>query len=316
MKAILCKAHGPPESLVIEDIPTPTPGENEVLVQVNAAALNFFDTLIIQGKYQVKPVFPFSPAAEIAGTLADGSRVMAYIGHGGAREFAVAPRDRIVPIPDGLSDEAAAGLSVTYGTTLHALKDRARLRPGETLAVLGASGGVGQAAIEIGKAMGAKVIACASSAPKLDAAAALGADALVNYETEDLKDRLKALTGGRGADVIYDPVGGAQTEQALRAIGWGGRFLVIGFASGDIPKLPLNLVLLKSCDVVGVFWGAHVEREPDLHRANMRQLLSWAEQGVIRPHVYRTYAPEHIAEALGALQRREVVGKAILAMRK
>lgn len=316
MKAILCKAHGPPESLVIEDIPTPTPGENEVLVQVHAAALNFFDTLIIQGKYQVKPMFPFSPAAEIAGTLADGSRVMAYIGHGGAREFAVVPRDRIVSIPDGLSDEAAAGLSVTYGTTLHALKDRARLRPGETLAVLGASGGVGQAAIEIGKAMGAKVIACASSAPKLDAAAALGADALVNYETEDLKDRLKALTGGRGADVIYDPVGGAQTEQALRAIGWGGRFLVIGFASGDIPKLPLNLVLLKSCDVVGVFWGAHVEREPDLHRANMRQLLSWAEQGVIRPHVYRTYAPEHIAEALGALQRREVVGKAILAMRK
>jgi NADPH2:quinone reductase len=312
MKAVLCKTHGPPESLVVEDMPDPVPGEGEVLVRVKAAGLNFFDTLIIQGKYQVRPEFPFSPSAEIAGVTEDGTRVMAFINYGGAREIVAVPRHKLVPIPAGLSDEAAAGLSVTYGTTLHALRDRGHLKAGETLAVLGASGGVGQAAVEIGKAMGARVIACASSADKLAFAKSLGADELVDYEAQDLKEALKSLTQGQGVDVIYDPVGGAHTEQALRAIAWGGRFLVIGFASGEIPKLPLNLVLLKSCDVVGVFWGAHTEREPEKHRANMAQLLSWAEQGAIRPQIYKIYRMNEIAEALNALARREVKGKAIL----
>jgi NADPH2:quinone reductase len=312
MKAVLCRVPGPPESLTVEDIPAPAAKDGEVLVRVRAAGLNFFDTLIIQGKYQVKPPLPFSPAGEIAGVLEDGTRVMAYVGYGGAREIVAMPQEKIVPVPEGLSDEAAAGLSITYGTTLYALKDRARLHNGETLAVLGASGGVGQAAVEIGKAMGARVIACASSADKLAFAKSLGADELVDYEKHDLKEALKSLTGGNGVDVIYDPVGGPHTEQALRAIAWGGRFLVIGFASGDIPKLPLNLVLLKSCDVVGIYWGAHTEREPDLHRANMAQLLSWAEAGTIRPQVYKTYRLDQIVEALNAIARREVKGKAIL----
>lgn len=312
MKAVLCRVPGPPESLTVEDIPAPAAKDGEVLVRVRAAGLNFFDTLLIQGRYQVKPPLPFSPAGEIAGVLEDGTRVMAYVGYGGAREIVAVPQEKIVPVPEGLSDEAAAGLSITYGTTLYALKDRARLQNGETLAVLGASGGVGQAAVEIGKAMGARVIACASSADKLVFAKSLGADELVDYEKHDLKEALKSLTGGNGVDVIYDPVGGPHTEQALRAIAWGGRFLVIGFASGDIPKLPLNLVLLKSCDVVGIYWGAHTEREPDLHRANMAQLLSWAEAGTIRPQVYKTYRLDQIVEALNAIARREVKGKAIL----
>jgi NADPH2:quinone reductase len=312
MKAVLCKAYGPPESLTIEDVPVPEAGQNEVLVRVSAAGLNFFDTLIIAGKYQVKPAFPFSPAAEVAGRLADGTRVMAFIGHGGAREAVAVPRDRIVVIPDALGDAAAAGLSVTYGTSLYALKDRGRLKAGETLCVLGASGGVGQAAVEIGKALGARVIACASSPEKLAAAKALGADETVDYAKHDLKDALKSLMGGRGVDVVYDPVGGPLSEQALRALSWGGRFLVIGFASGEIPKLPLNLVLLKSCDVVGVFWGAHTEREPELHRANMSQLLDWAEKGTIKPQIYKSYRLDQIAEALHAIARREVQGKAIL----
>ncbi len=312
MKAVLCRAYGPPQSLVLEDIAPPVPVDGEVLVRVNAAGLNFFDTLIIEGRYQTKPAFPFSPAAEIAGTLADGTRVMAYVGYGGAREMVAVPRQKIVAIPAGLSDEVAAGLCVTYGTTLYALKDRGHLQWGETLAVLGASGGVGQAAVEIGKAMGARVIACASSPEKLAVAKSLGADEMVDYESHDLKEALKSLTGGKGVDVIYDPVGGRHSEQALRAIAWGGRFLVIGFASGEIPKLPLNLVLLKSCDMAGVFWGAHTEREPALHRENMAQLLAWAEIGTIKPQIHNTYGLNQIAEALGAISRREVKGKAIL----
>jgi NADPH2:quinone reductase len=296
----------------VEDIPAPLAGPEEALVRVSAAGLNFFDTLIIAGKYQVKPELPFSPAAEVSGVLDDGTRVMAFIGHGGAREIVAVRRDRLVPVPPEIDDATAAGISVTYGTTLYALKDRGKLKPGEILAVLGASGGVGQAAVEIGKAMGARVIACASSEDKLAHARSLGADELVDYEKHDLKEALKSLSGGQGVDMIYDPVGGPQTEAALRAIAWGGRFLVIGFASGEIPKLPLNLVLLKSCDVVGVFWGAHVEREPDLHRSNMAQLLDWARTGTIRPQIHKTYRLEKIVDALNALARREVKGKAIL----
>lgn len=321
MRAVLCKALGGPESLSVEEIATPEPQADEVVVKVTAVGLNFFDTLIIQGKYQIKPALPFSPGGEIAGvvvktgsdvrSLKAGDRVMGYVGHGGARdEIAVAAR-KLALIPKGLSDEAAAGLSITYGTTLHALKDRAALQKSETLAVLGASGGVGQAAIEIGKLMGAEVIACASSDDKLSFCRDLGADHLVNYAARNLKEALKELKPG-GVDVIYDPVGGEFSELGVRALAWNGRHLVVGFAQGDIPKLPLNLVLLKSANIQGVFWGAHIDREPDKHRANMEQLLAWAADGRLTPHIHATYRFEEIAAALGAIARREVKGKVIL----
>jgi NADPH2:quinone reductase len=236
---------------------------------------------------------------------------MGYVGHGGAREEMVVAAHRLSLIPAELSDEIAAGLSITFGTALHALKDRADLKAGETLAILGASGGVGQAAIEIGKLMGARVIACASSDDKLDLCRALGADAVVNYEKQNLKDGLRALVRD-GVDIVYDPVGGELTELALRALACNGRLLVIGFAQGEIPKLPLNLVLLKSADILGVFWGAHAEREPEHHRANMDQLLAWAAQGALRPHIHRVYRFDEIGQALSAIARREVKGKAIL----
>jgi NADPH2:quinone reductase len=321
MRAILCRTLGGPESLAIEDIAPGTPGAGEVSVSVKAVGLNFFDTLIIEGKYQVKPELPFSPGGEIAGIvtqvgpgvthLKQGDRVMGYVGHGGAREEMVAAAHRLSLIPAQLSDEIAAGLSITYGTTLHALKDRANVRPGETLAILGAAGGVGQAAIEIGKLMGTKVIACASSDEKLDFCRALGADAVVNYEKQNLKDGLRALAKD-GVDVVYDPVGGELSELAVRALAWNGRHLVIGFAQGQIPKLPLNLVLLKSANIQGVFWGAHTEREPERHRANMDQLLSWASRGALKPHIHGVYRFDEIAQALTAIASRQVKGKAIL----
>ena len=321
MRAILCKALSGPDSLVIETIAGVKPGSDDVLVAIKAIGLNFFDTLIIEGKYQTKPELPFSPGGEIAGIvmetgknvahLKEGDRVMGYVGHGGAREEMVVAADKLALIPGTLSDEAAAGLSITYGTTLYALKDRARLKPGETLVVLGAAGGVGQAAIEIGKILGARVIACASSDDKLAFCKAIGADELVNYQTQKLKDGLRALAKN-GVDVVYDPVGGDLSEQAVRALAWNGRHLVIGFAQGQIPKLPLNLVLLKSANIQGVFWGAHTEREPRLHRANMDQLLAWAAAGRLKPHIHRVYRFDEIGEALKAIARREVRGKAIL----
>lgn len=312
MKAVLCKEYGPPEKLIVAEIDPPRAKQGEVIVNIKAVGLNFFDTLIIEGKYQTKPAMPFSPGGEIAGVTEDGMRVMAYAGYGGAREQISVPRTSLIPIPDGLSFETAAGLTITYGTTLHALRDRAKLQQGETLAVLGASGGVGQAAVEIGKAMGARVIACASSGEKLAFCKSLGADELVNYENTDLKETFKALTKGKGVDVIYDPVGGALSEPALRSIAWGGRFLVIGFAAGEIPKIALNLILLKGCDVQGVFWGAHVEKEPERHQANMKQLLEWVAAGTIKPHIHKTWPLEKTTEALQAIARREVIGKAII----
>lgn len=321
MKAILCRQLGGPDMLTLEDIAPAMPGPGEVVVAVKAIGLNFFDTLIIEGKYQIKPALPFSPGGEIAGivtqagagvaALKPGDRVMGYVGHGGAREEVVAKAESLALIPEGLSDEVAAGLSITYGTTLHALKDRARLKAGETLAVLGASGGVGQAAVEIGKIMGARVIACASSDDKLAFCRALGADELLNYERQPLKEGLRALAKD-GVDVVYDPVGGDLTEAALRALAWNGRLLVVGFAQGQIPKPPLNLVLLKSANIQGVFWGAHIEREPLRHRANMGELLAFAAEGRLKPHIHRVYRFAEIGEALGAIARREVRGKAIL----
>jgi NADPH:quinone reductase len=322
MKAVLCKAWGPPESLVVEDVAAPEPGPGEVVIAVKAVGLNFFDTLIVAGKYQYKPDLPFSPGAEIAGIVsavgrhvsgfAEGDRVMSHVYWGGCREAIAVAAEKVVPMPEGIGFEAAAGLTVTYGTTLHALRDRAQLKPGETLVVLGAAGGVGQAAIEIGKVMGAKVIACASSDEKLAFCRSIGADETVNYTTQDLKLALKQLSGGKGVDVVYDPVGGDLSEQALRALGWNGRLLVVGFAAGEIPRIPLNLVLLKGCQIVGVFWGDHGRREPERHRTNMATLLSWCAAGKIKPHVHRTYKLEETPAALQAIARREVIGKAIV----
>jgi NADPH2:quinone reductase len=322
MKALLCKRYGGPDDLAVEDIAEPVAGPGEAIVDVRAAALNFFDTLIIAGKYQTKPAMPFSPAAEFAGVVKSlgpgvdgiktGDRVLGYLGYGAARERVVVKADRLIPIPDALDFDRAAGLVVTYGTTLHALKDRAHIREGETLAVLGASGGVGLAAVELGKAMGARVIACASSDDKLAFAKKHGADDTINYATDDLKEALRRVTGGKGADVIYDPVGGAYAEQALRSIAWQGRFLVVGFAAGEIPKIPLNLALLKGCDIVGVFWGSFVERDPAGHRANTRQILDWVVSGKLSAHVQATYPLADAATALKALAARKVKGKIVL----
>jgi NADPH2:quinone reductase len=324
MKALLCTHYGTPDDLVLTEVPDPTAGEGEVVVRIHAAALNFFDTLIIAGKYQVKPPFPFSPAAECAGvvesvgkavtTVKVGDRVLAYSRYGAAREKIALPAAQVVRIPGGLDFDHAAGLCVTYGTSYYALKNRAGLKAGENLAVLGASGGVGLAAIEIGKLMGARVIACASSAEKIAFATKHGADAGIDYSKEDLKDGLRRLTDGRGADVIYDPVGGPYSEPALRAMAWEGRFLVVGFAAGDIPKMPLNLVLLKNCDIRGVAWGAWTERDLDGHRGNTAQLLDWAMQGKLSTHVHAVYPLAEAAAALKAIAARQVMGKVILRM--
>ncbi len=322
MKAILCTRYCTPDELELADIPQPTAGPGEALVRVKAAALNFFDLLIIAGKYQVKPPFPFSPASEFAGIVesvgagvtdvAVGDRVLGSTGHGTAREYIVVPAKQLVKIPEKLDFERAAGLTVTYGTTLYALRERAQLKSGETLAVLGASGGVGLAAIEIGKIMGARVIACASSAEKLDFARAHGADETVNYASEDLRGALKRLGGERGIDVVYDPVGGPYAEPAVRSLGWEGRYLVIGFAAGEIPKLPLNLVLLKSCDIRGVLWGAWALREPDGQRALMTDIVRWCAEGKLSAHVHAAYPLAQIATALKAIADRKVMGKIVL----
>jgi NADPH:quinone reductase len=322
MKALLCTRYGAPDDLEVADIAAPKPGPGEALVKIHAAALNFFDTLIIAGKYQFKPAPPFSPAAEFAGTVEalgqgvtsfkPGDRVLGYMTYGAAREFVAVDAGKLIKIPDALDFDRAAGLCITYGTTFHALKDRARLKAGESLAVLGASGGVGLAAVELGKIMGARVIACASSDDKLAFTRQHGADDAINYASEDIKEGLRRVTGGKGADVTYDPVGGKYTEPALRSIAWQGRFLVVGFAAGDIPKLPLNLVLLKGCDVLGVFWGAFIDRDPKGHRANTRQLIDWCVEGKISSHVHATYPLSDGIAALKSIAARQVMGKVIL----
>ena len=321
MKAILCTRLGGPDDLELVDLPRPTPGPDEAVVRIEAAALNFFDTLIIAGKYQVKPALPFSPAAEFAGTVeavgagvtafAPGDRVLGHANYGAARERIAIDVSKLVKLPAGLDFDRAAGLTITYGTSYYALKDRAGLKPGETLVVLGASGGVGLAAVELGHAMGARVIACASSDDKLAFAREHGADAVLNYATEDLRDGLRRLAPD-GVDVVYDPVGGAYAEPALRSLAWEGRFLVVGFAAGDIPKLPLNLVLLKSCDVRGVYWGAWLARNPEGHRANMALLLAWCAEGRLSSHVHAVYPLAECAQALKDIAARKVMGKVLL----
>ena len=322
MKALICETLGPPESLRLVDAPEPKAGAGEAVVEVAYAALNFFDTLIIEGKYQVKPALPFSPAGEFSGRIvalgpdaggfAVGDRVMGYIGHGAARERLAAPVERLTRLPDGLGLDKAAGLTIAYGATLYGLDQRGDLKPGETLVVLGASGGAGLAAVEIGAAMGARVIACASSDEKVAFAKSHGAAEGINYASSDLRAELKRMTGAKGVEVVYDPVGGSLTEVALRSLGWKGRLLVVGFASGEIPRPPLNLTLLKGCDIRGVFWGEFVAREPQAHRANMARLVAWAREGALSVHVHETYAIEDYLPALRAIARREALGKVLL----
>jgi NADPH2:quinone reductase len=322
MKAILCSHFGTPEELELADIPRPQAGPGEALVRVKAAALNFFDTLIIAGKYQQKPPFPFSPAAEFAGIvesvgdgvteIVPGDRVMSFLGWGAAREFVAVPAERLVKLPEHLDFERAAALTVTYGTSLYALRERAQLKPGETLAVLGASGGAGLAAVEIGKLMGARVIACASSDEKLAFAREHGADATVNYAGENLRDALRRLGGEHGIDVVYDPVGGPYAEPAVRSLAWLGRYLVVGFTAGEIPKLPLNLVLLKSCDIRGVFWGSWGKREPQALRALLTDIVRWCADGKLKVHVHAVYPLAEIVTALGVIADRKAIGKIVL----
>jgi NADPH2:quinone reductase len=322
MKAILCSQWCEPDQLTYGDIPEPTAGPGEVVIAVKAAALNFFDILMVQGKYQSKPPFPFSPAAEISGVIDSvgqgvtdlkvGDRVMASCGHNGAREKVAVATSAVIKIPDKLDYDRAAGIIIIYGTTLHALEDRAQAKPGETLAVLGAAGGTGLAACELGNLMGLKVIACASSDEKLAFCKAHGASLTLNYATDDLKEGLRKLTNGKGVDIIYDPVGGSYTEAALRSIAWEGRFLVIGFAAGEIPKLPLNLALLKSCDVRGVFWGAWTLRNPEKNRASLQKLVEWTAEGKLSSHVHATFPLARAADAMAVLSSRKAMGKVIL----
>lgn len=325
MKAVLCKAFGPAETLVLEEVASPEPKKNEVLIDVHAAGVNFPDTLIIEGKYQFKPPFPFSPGGEAAGTVAavgekithlkPGDRVMALTGWGSFAEQVAVPGYNVMPIPKGIDFNSAAAFGMTYGTSMHALKQRANLQPGETLLVLGASGGVGLAAVEIGKAMGARVIAAASSDEKLEVAKAAGADLLINYSTSSLKEKVKELTGGQGTDVIYDPVGGDLFDEAIRSIAWNGRLLVVGFASGRIPELPVNLALLKGAAVVGVFWGSFAQRQPQDNLANFQQLFAWHAEGKLKPLVSQTFPLERAAEAINALGQRKAVGKVVVTVR-
>ncbi|MGK2921563.1 MAG: NADPH:quinone oxidoreductase family protein [Methyloceanibacter sp.] len=322
MRVVQFNEFGGIQALRLEDVDAPSPGPGEILLKVNAVGLNFFDTLVLRDKYQISPPLPFSPGAEVAGTVevlgegvtefAVGERVVAFIGGNGCRERIVTKAKNAVPIPDGVSDDVAAGVVITYGTALHAFKDRGDLKPGESVAVLGAAGGAGVAAVEIAKLMGGRVIAVASSEDKLAFAKAHGADEGVNYSEADLKKKLKELTLPTGVNVLYDCVGGDAAEPSLRAMAWEGRYLVLGFASGEIPRIPLNLVLLKGCEIVGVFWTSFVEREPETHRANTAQILQWCRDGKIVPHIHETFPLEDTPKALALIEGRKVTGKVIV----
>jgi NADPH2:quinone reductase len=324
MKAALCMRLEGPDGIEIVEIDDPVPGPGEVVVRVRAAALNFLDTLITRGKYQFKPDPPFSPAAEIAGEvvalgagvddLAVGERVAGYIGWGGAREKVAVKCELLVRVPEDIDDHVAAGVSVTFGTAMYGLIDRARMQPGERVAVLGASGGAGLAAVEVAALARAEVIAVASRAEKLEVCRQHGARHLLNYSETDLKTGLQEMTGGQGPDIIYDCVGGPHAESALRSIAWLGRFLVIGFASGDIPKIPLNLALLKNCDIAGVFWGEAAVRQPDAQRRNIEQVFAWIQDGRMRPHTGQVHRLEDIADAIRQLDARAATGKLIIAI--
>ncbi len=326
MKAVVCKAWGLPETLVVEDLPERSAAAGEVMIDVMAAGVNFPDVLIIQNKYQFKPELPFTPGNELAGVvravgagvehLKVGDRVFAFVPQGAFAQQASVPASTVLKMSDDMDFDTAAALTLTYGTSHHAVVDRAQLKAGETMLVLGAAGGVGLAAIEIGKAIGARVIAAASTDEKLAICRQHGADEFINYSTEDLREGIKRITGGKGPDVVYDPVGGAYTEPAFRSIAWRGRYLVIGFANGEIPKLPLNLPLLKGASVVGVFWGDFARREPAHHAAAMNELMQWHREGRIRPHISATYALADVPQALNDMASRKVTGKIVIRPRQ
>lgn len=326
MKAVICNDLGTPETLIFGERPSPVPGAGEVRVAVEAAGVNFPDFLVIQGKYQHKPALPFSPGAEIAGivdavgesvtSLKVGDKVLGVIGVGGFAEQAVARADHLLRRPATMDPVTAAGFAMTYGTSMHALKQRADLKSGETLLVLGAAGGVGLAAVEIGAAMGARVVAAASSPEKLEIARAAGATDLIDYKQTSLRDRLKELVGEKGVDVVYDPVGGELFEQALRSTAWEGRVLVVGFASGTIPRPPMNLPLLKGCAILGVTLGGFRKRHPEAYAANFDQLFAWHAEGKLKPHVSLTLPMAKAAEALTMLGNRSAVGKIVLTMER
>lgn len=322
VKAMVAKAWGGPESLSLEDLPLPALGERDVRIRIHAAGLNFPDTLMIAGKYQFKPAFPFAPGMECAGVveavgekvrdLKPGDRVLATTGHGAFAEAVVTPAHNVFKIPASMSFEIAAGFPITYGTTIHALQDRGRLKPGEVLLVHGAAGGVGLNAVELGVAMGATVIGTVGSDDKAAIVKQYGAKHVINYSSESIKDRVKELTDGKGADVIYDPVGGDAFDQSLRCINWDGRLLVIGFASGRIPEAPANLALIKGCSIIGVFWGAFAAREPQKNRANFAALFSLFEQGKLKPHVSATFPLAQVPQAMQALLSRKTTGKVVI----
>lgn len=324
MKAMLCKAFGPPESLTLEDVPSKPLAAGQARIAVHAAGVNFPDVLMIQGKYQFKPPFPFAPGAEVAGEITEvapdvkavkvGDRVLASIGSGGYADEAVAAAASCMALPPSMDYATAAGFSMTYGTSYHALVQRGALQPGEVLLVHGASGGVGTSAIDIGRQLGAKIIATGGSDEKLARIAQhYGVEHVINYKTEpNRKDKVKELTGGKGADVIYDAVGGDVLEQSLRCVNWNGRVLVIGFAGGEIPKVPANLVLLKGCALVGVFWGAFVARDPQLNRKNFQTMFDWYEQKKLAPIVSQRFPLERAKDAMHAIIAREVVGKCVI----
>jgi len=325
VRAIVCNDFGPIEQLTLEERPDPVAGVGEILIEIHAAGVNFPDGLMVRGEYQVKPPRPFTPGSEVAGIVrgvgekvagfAVGDRVVALPGIGGFAEMVTAPADRAMRLPDGMDFETASGFMLVYGTSLHGLADCGRLQAGETLLVLGAAGGVGLAAVEIGRAMGARVIAAASTDEKLALARAHGAELGINYTTSDLKAELKRLAPG-GVDVVYDPVGGALTEAAVRGLAWGGRLLVVGFAAGEIPKLPLNLLLLREGEAKGVFWGTWTAREPAAHARAVARLFGWFAEGAIRPHVSGAYPLERTSEALAEVMERRAQGKIVLVARK
>lgn len=325
MQAIICDNWGAPSSLQLRDMPSPQPGSRQVLVRVHVAAVNFPDALIVAGKYQLRPEFPFSPGSEMSGEiiaigsevkqLAVGDKVVGLSSYGAYAQEAVVDASHIIALPADISDaalELAGSFVLTYGTSYHALKDRAQAKAGETLLVLGAGGGVGLAAVEIGTLLGLRVIAAASSQQKRDAALACGAAEVIDYTKENLRERIKALTEGKGVDIVYDPVGGDFAEPALRSVGWRGRYLVVGFAAGDIPKIPINLLLLKGSSLVGVFWGEFVRREPKLNADNMAQLLAWLSEGKIHPLISKRYPLAQAPAALDALLAREAIGKLVI----
>lgn len=323
MQAVLCKTFCDPAGLVLEEVPAPRPGPGQIAIEVKAAGINFPDSLIIQGKYQVKPALPFAPGFELAGVVrevgagvagfAPGTRVAAHpMAGGGFAEQAVVDANRAFPLPDTMDYVTAAGFLIAYGTSHHALKDRGQLRPGETLLVLGAAGGIGLTAVELGKTMGARVIAAASSPEKLALCRRYGADELIDYSREDLRARVRELTGGKGLDVVYDPVGGRYTEPMVRSLARGGRYLVLGFAAGEIARIPLNLVLLKISAIVGAYWGPFIDAEPERNAANIAELFDWYAQGRLKPHISEIYPLAQAPLAVERVAQRKTQGKVVL----